>query len=89
MKFWNFDGEGKNQASGCYENLILTSKAKTVKGDSKNTINERGILNGSLAGVFVILLSLRVGRGCDLKEISQHEERMGLVEAIKLINYQG
>jgi len=57
LKFWNFDSEGKNQASGYFEDLIPTSKAKTVKGDSKNTINERIILNGSLTGVFVILFS--------------------------------
>jgi len=35
---WNFDGEGKNQASGCFEDLAPTSKAKTVKGDRKNTM---------------------------------------------------
>jgi len=50
FEVWNFDGEGKNQASGCFEDLIPTSKAKTVKGDSKNTTTEGGILNGSPAG---------------------------------------
>jgi len=50
FEVWSSDGEGKNQASGCLEDLIPTSKAKTIKGDSKNTINERGILNCSPAG---------------------------------------
>jgi hypothetical protein len=35
FEVWNFDGEGKNQASGYFEDLIPTSKAKTVKGGSK------------------------------------------------------
>jgi hypothetical protein len=42
FEVWNFDGEGKNQASGCFKDLIFTSKAKTVKGDSKNTISDPG-----------------------------------------------
>jgi hypothetical protein len=64
LKFWNFDSEGKNQASGYFKDLIPTSKAKTVKGDSKNTINERGILNGSPYRGFrdTILLSKDWGR---------------------------
>ena len=38
----------------------------------------------------VILFSYQRSEcGCDLQEISRHEERMGLVEVIKLINYQG
>jgi hypothetical protein len=49
----NIDGESGSQPSSGFEDLVPASEAKTAKGDSKNTNNERGILNGSSAGVFM------------------------------------
>jgi len=40
------------QASNYFEDLVSTSKAKTAEGNSKNTINEWDILNGSPAWDF-------------------------------------
>ncbi len=41
-----------------------------------NSANGWDILNGSLSGVFMILFSYhRFGWGCDLKKLSQKEER--------------
>jgi hypothetical protein len=39
------------------DDLVSTSKAKTVKVDSKNINSERGILNGPFAWDFMILFS--------------------------------
>jgi len=50
FEVWNCGGEGGSQPSGDFEDLLPTSKAKTVKDDSKNAPYERGVPNAFPAG---------------------------------------